>query len=517
MNEQHEAFLQLINDNKEKIEKKIEENPEFITDLIQHSIKSGSDILYKGFDKDKDNELKNIRKYTNGFNNRLYKTWKKPFDYFESLIELIASYTYSFTETFYEEAYKNNNLLFNVLQNIQARALLVSRECLTLIKNGYPDGAFSRWRTIYELSVIGNFLYIENNHDLCERYLNYYHIQEYLDEKYSRERGHQKHTDVSFENLKQNYDFMVSKYGQDYSKGDYGWANNIFNKKRVTFQEIKDKVDMDELYGYYKLSSSYIHGNHKANEESLGIIPNLDKLKLVGPSNYGLSIPMQNVAISLVQISTYFFLTYSNLDVWTACSIMNKFLDKIIVESNKVQVKIEDKENKLRGLYPKVLITSFKGKNNSSSLLLNRIRANRTDKLELTNSFITSENELKNKISKNKYKYIISFGQKPDCNHIYLELFGSKNDDKLESTFPYKDLMVFLEENNIKYSTSKNAGNYLCNNIYYEGMKYIKDNALDIKVIFIHVPSINTEYDFDTTAKVISNYIELLVNTKKYN
>lgn len=512
MNEQHKVFLQMILNNKDKVEQKIKENPDFITELVQHSIKSGSDILYKGFDKDKDNELKYVRKYTEGFNNRLYKTWKKPIDYFESLIELISSYTYSFTETFYEEAYKNNNLLFNALQNIQARALLVSRECLTLIKNGYPDGAFSRWRTIYELSVIGKLLYDENNQDLCEKYLNYYHIQEYLDERNSRERGHQDHTDESFKFLKQNYDFMISKYGQNYVKGDYGWANSLFNKNRVTFQEIKDRVDMDKLYGYYKLSSAYIHGNHKANEEPLGVIPNLEKLKLVGPSNYGLSIPMQNVAISLVHISTYFFLTYSNLDVWTACSIMNKFLDKIIIESNKVQVKIEQKENKLRKIYSKVLITSFKGKNNSSSILLNNIRANLTDKLELTNSFITSEKELKQKIDKNKYKYIISFGQKPNCNKLYIELVGNKNDDKLETLFPNKKLVSFLKDNNIEYSISKNAGNYLCNNIYYEGMKYIKDNSLDIKMIFIHIPSINTKFDIEKTAKIISNFIETLTD-----
>ena len=502
----------MILDNKDKVEQKIKENPDFITELVQHSIKSGSDILYKGFDKDKENELKYVRKYTDGFNNRLYKTWKKPIDYFESLIELISSYTYSFTETFYEEAYNNNNLLFNALQNIQARALLISRECLTLIKNGYPDGAFSRWRTIYELSVIGKLLYDENNQDLCERYLNYYYIQKYKDERDSRKRGHQDHTDESFKILKQNYDFMISKYGQSYANGTYGWANALFNNNKVTFQEIKDKADMDKLYGYYKLSSAYIHGNHKANEESLGLIPNLEKLKLVGPSNYGLSIPMQNVAISLVHISTYFFLTYSNLDTWTACSIMNKFLDKIIMESNKVQVKIEQKENKLRKIYSKVLITSFKGKNNSSSILLNNIRANLTDKLKLTNSFITSEKELKQKIDKNKYKYIISFGQKPNCNKLYIELVGNKNYDKLETLFPHKKLVSFLKDNNIEYSISKNAGNYLCNNIYYEGMKYIKDNSLDIKIIFIHIPSLNTKYDFEKTAKIISNFIETLTD-----
>ena len=342
--------------------------------------------------------------------------------------------------------------------------------------------------------------------------MNYYHIQEYKDEKISRERGHQDHTDESFKILEQNYNLMISKYGPNYAKGDYGWANNLFNKNRVTFQEIKDKVDMDKLYGYYKLSSTYIHGNHKANEEPLGVIPNLEKLKLIGPSNYGLSIPMQNVAISLVHISTYFFLTCSNLDVWTVCSIMNKFLDKIIVKSNKVQVKIEQKENKLRKIYSKVLITSFKGKNNSSSILLNNIRANLTDKLELTNSFITSEKELKQKIDKNKYKYIISFGQKLNCNKLYIELFGNKNDDKLETLFPYKKLASFLKENNIEYVISKNAGNYLCNNIYYEGMKYIKDNSLDIKVIFIHIPSINTKCDIEKTAKIISNFIETLTD-----
>ena len=208
----------------------------------------------------------------------------------------------------------------------------------------------------------------------------------------------------------------------------------------------------------------------------------------------------------------HFFLTYSNLDTWTACSIMNKFLDKIIMESNKVQVKIEQKENKLRKIYSKVLITSFKGKNNSSSILLNNIRANLTDKLKLTNSFITSEKELKQKIDKNKYKYIISFGQKPNCNKLYIELVGNKNYDKLETLFPHKKLVSFLKDNNIEYSISKNAGNYLCNNIYYEGMKYIKDNSLDIKIIFIHIPSLNTKYDFEKTAKIISNFIETLTD-----
>ncbi len=121
-----------------------------------------------------------------------------------------------------------------------------------------------------------------------------------------------------------------------------------------------------------------------------------------------------------------------------------------------------------------------------------------------------------NNVSNNEKKdlacEIISFGQKPNCNKLYIELVGNKNDDILETLFPHKKLVSFLKENNIEYSISKNAGNYLCNNIYYDGMKYIKDNSLDIKMIFIHIPSINTKYDIEKTAKIIFNFIETLTD-----
>ena len=42
-------------------------------------------------------------------------------------------------------------------------------------------------------------------------------------------------------------------------------------------------------------------------------------------------------------------------------------------------------------------------------------------------------------------------------------------------------------------------------------MKYIKDNSLEIEMIFIHVPSINAKFNFEKISKIISNYIEILV------
>ena len=43
-------------------------------------------------------------------------------------------------------------------------------------------------------------------------------------------------------------------------------------------------------------------------------------------------------------------------------------------------------------------------------------------------------------------------------------------------------------------------------------MKYIKDNSLYIKIIFIYIPSINTKFDIEKTVKIISNSIETLTD-----
>ena len=68
----------------------------------------------------------------------------------------------------------------------------------------------------------------------------------------------------------------------------------------------------------------------------------------------------------------------------------------------------------------------------------------------------------------------------------------------------------YLEDKNIDFILSKDAGSYLCNNIYFEGLDFINKNNLKIKMIFIHIPSKNEAYDFDKLAKYLSNFMDLL-------
>ncbi len=133
----------------------------------------------------------------------------------------------------------------------------------------------------------------------------------------------------------------------------------------------------------------------------------------------------------------------------------------------------------------KILYTAFNGKDNSSKILLDKLSNN--DKLYLKNSFITSIRELQKKIENNDYDLIISFGQAPlDKDTIKIELKG-KLEKEYETHYDYKKIKGILETK-YKVIVSRDAGNYLCNNLYYYGLKFISEKSLKTNMIFIHIP-----------------------------
>lgn len=91
---------------------------------------------------------------------------------------------------------------------------------------------------------------------------------------------------------------------------------------------------------------------------------------------------------------------------------------------------------------------------------------------------------------------------------MLIELIANKKSNILKTNFQYKKLEEFFHANEIDFSVSKNAGNYLCNNIYYEGLNYIEQNNISAKMIFIHIPNIEESYDLDKLASVISKFID---------
>jgi pyroglutamyl-peptidase len=160
-----------------------------------------------------------------------------------------------------------------------------------------------------------------------------------------------------------------------------------------------------------------------------------------------------------------------------------------------------------------ILITGFIGNNNSSKILLDNLRKNNyANILYLDNDFVISEKQLKNEIKNNEYDIIFSLGQKLKVKSIYIEIVARNESEKLETNYDYIGLKNYMEDY-FKIKISENAGKYLCNNIYYKGLKYIYDNKLKTKMVFIHIPYLKN-VDIKHFSKIIIKFVENLVVEK---
>ena len=151
----------------------------------------------------------------------------------------------------------------------------------------------------------------------------------------------------------------------------------------------------------------------------------------------------------------------------------------------------------------KILYTAFNGKDNSSKILLDKITVKSADKLYLRNSFDTSVKQLINKLK--KYELIISFGQAPlDKDTIKIEVIGKKDKDLYKTDFNYLKIKKDIEKKGLRVYISNDAGDFLCNNLYYNGLKKdeIKENNINCKMLFIHIPKIENISNIELLAKV---------------
>lgn len=158
----------------------------------------------------------------------------------------------------------------------------------------------------------------------------------------------------------------------------------------------------------------------------------------------------------------------------------------------------------------KILIAGFEGKDNSAKILLDCLKQkNNVDILYLKNDFEISGKQIEEKLIQ-EYEYVLIFGQKPNTKNIYLENNAILEDTKLITDYYYGVLKEILENNNYKVSSSNDAGNYLCNNVFFRALNFKQENNLKSKIAFIHIPTIANIKDVKHLANVLLNYINTL-------
>lgn len=158
-------------------------------------------------------------------------------------------------------------------------------------------------------------------------------------------------------------------------------------------------------------------------------------------------------------------------------------------------------ENKIQDRGQKILLTGFKGKNNSSGKLVQAISENGL--LLLTNSFDGVKNDIEG--INGDFDFLIMFGcDKNLKDSVRIERFAQKNGEKIASALDLENISKRLGNVGIKNVISDVTGAYLCNEAYWSALKKFNNKA-----VFIHIPTIkNIDDDFIKKMKRFVNYEE---------
>lgn len=135
-----------------------------------------------------------------------------------------------------------------------------------------------------------------------------------------------------------------------------------------------------------------------------------------------------------------------------------------------------------------VLITAFCG--TSAELLVKSADLELQYKaLYLPNDKVKDSELLIEALKQEAFDYVISMGQRPNIkDKVHIEMCARKGDLFLKTAFDCEKLKGIFEQTGLPAMLSENAGTSFCNELYWNGLRYIKESQLDTKMVFIHVP-----------------------------
>jgi hypothetical protein len=299
-------------------------------EALAEAAASSAPHIYRTLKTNGDAMLRDRRAQVGGFEARLYDAWKEPIDLVEMMIVVAVEAAEGVSAQWPSKQSKEQNVVFEVVRRLQARACQVANEVATLLKTGYAPAAHARWRTLHETTVTIHFI-VKHGSPAAEAYL----AHEYIDarkaakdyQRYCRRLGYKRYTANELASIRRKHHTRVKKYGTAF-KGDYGWAAVVLGRKSATFRDIEKHVGLDHLRPYYKMASIPVHAGIKAIRFTLALRQGTD-LILTGPSNLGLADPGHGAALSLAQATIAMLTMHPSSDTIIVSKVLLSFSDDI--------------------------------------------------------------------------------------------------------------------------------------------------------------------------------------------
>ncbi len=291
------------------------EVPTIVEEIIRNLT---SELFYSSVSED--NQLKSREKKVRKSIKNKYKLGIRLLESFIDINTQIGVLSYSK----YREVFNNIDdlLKLDTLISIHARALQISNEIRTLVVNGYPDGAMSRWRTLHELSIVFLVLY-DNNHKLIRMYNDYFVVEQWKKAREYNEVSELLHWESiesdKIKEMEDHYKELKQIYGAEFCQG-YGWTIDILPKGRRNIRELEKLVDLNHLRPVYSWASENVHSGVSGINSRLGLDENQRNFFLIASNNQGLLDPVQYMANTMALMSK------------TLLDMEDSILNKIFIE-----------------------------------------------------------------------------------------------------------------------------------------------------------------------------------------
>jgi hypothetical protein len=285
-----------------------------------------------------------------GFERRLYETWRDPLDLLEMMIVCCIEGAEAVGDAWPWGKSPDDDVVYDVVRRLQAQGCLVATEVLALLKAGFASGAHARWRSLHELAVTASFIR-EHGKDTAERFLAHEHVEAFkaatLYQTHCRRLRQRRYTRKEMEVFTLARDAAIQKYGPEF-KGRYGWAAPALGRPCDQFEPLERHVKLDHLRPYYRMASYPVHATAKTINFSLALGNRRDVL-LVGGSDLGLSDPGQCMAISLSQITLALLMLWPTTDSILLMRILQLLVDEIGTVFPKADRKLNGRARSHRG------------------------------------------------------------------------------------------------------------------------------------------------------------------------
>lgn len=346
--EHHDLKLTFTDEDRAELEEKINQLETSLPEAILKVTERAADGLYEQLRENWYVEGAAQLFESEEFRERLEERWGEGLD----LLRMLLTCCREVGAEAYKRHRKSNSKRHAyrrfVLTRLHVRACQVSDEVITLLENGFADGAMARWRTLHELAVVATLI-ANGDERLAERYINH----DAVDVKRQADDYEQVQVPIGYpplskresNRINKDYEAVLKRYGQPFAS-PYGWAAEQLGLKRPTFDQLQQEAGRASMTSTYKLASYNVHAGARSMFHRLGSMS--EDILLSGRSNAGLVEPARNTAHSLLLITSYVADGRATLDQGAQMNAILRIRDAVAPAFEKAERRLERDERALR-------------------------------------------------------------------------------------------------------------------------------------------------------------------------